>query len=437
MEYKKHYNKHNNNKHYNGANTRNYNNNMNHNNNTKMMRQQSSLHDTNYEQEEIQEVPTFDDFSQFIKKMELLRGIYSYGFNEPSRIQALTIPLISQKRDLIAQSQSGTGKTGAFTLGTLESINEKLNYPQAIIMAHTRELIMQIESVITELGKYMNIKIVACSGKTSVEQNIKDVKTAHIIISTPGRLKHLMREKAFDINKISLFVLDEADQLLNDDFVEQTKTIIGELAGNCQICIFSATIPRDALMKAEYFMKNPEKLLIKKEKLSLDLIGQFYIDIEHEDNKLELIEDLYCKFSIAHSMIYVGSIQKAEWLANALIERNYTVGLIHSNLDITKRAEVMKAFRAGNTRVLISTDLTARGIDIQQVGIVINYDLPYNPETYLHRIGRSGRFNKKGVAISLIASKKDRFIIKDIENFYRIKIDEMPEIDVINAFLSS
>ncbi len=379
----------------------------------------------------------FNDFSQFISKENLLRGIFAYGFKKPSKVQSLAIEPMKQKKDVIAQSQSGTGKTGAFALGVLENIDETKEYPQAIIMANTKELVLQTEAVIKELGKYLNIKLAVCCGKTSVEQNVKDVKDSQIIIGTPGRIIHLIRDRTFDISKISIMILDEADQLLNQDFVEQTKKIIGYLPSNCQTCVFSATLPRDTLNLTECFMKEPEKLLIRKEKLSLKLIAQYYIDAENDDNKLLLVEDLYSKFSIAQSIIYVGSIAKAEWLTKTLTEKNYTVGMIHSNLDSTKRLEVMKLFRAGKTRVLISTDLTARGIDVQQVGVVINYDLPYDPETYLHRIGRSGRFNKKGVAISLVGSKKDKFMLKDIESFYRIRIDDMPDIDVINAFLSS
>lgn len=389
------------------------------------------------EESDEEESGNFNDFSQFISKENLLRGIYAYGFKKPSKVQSLAILPMKQKKDVIAQSQSGTGKTGAFALGVLENIDETKKYPQAIIMANTKELVLQTESVIKELGKYLNINLAVCCGKTSVEQNLKDVKDSQIIIGTPGRVIHLLRDKAFDVSKISIMILDEADQLLNQDFVEQTKKIIGYLPSSCQTCVFSATLPRETLSLSECFMKEPEKLLIRKEKLSLKLIAQYYIDSENDDNKLLLVEDLYSKFSIGQSIIYVGSIVKAEWLANTLTEKNYTVGLIHSNLDSTKRLEVMKLFRAGKTRVLISTDLTSRGIDVQQVGVVINYDLPYDPETYLHRIGRSGRFNKKGVAISLMGSKKDRFMLKDIESFYRIRIDEMPDIDVINAFLSS
>lgn len=291
--------------------------------------------------------------------------------------------------------------------------------------------------MIREIGKYMDIKVLSCCGKTSVEDNFREITDSQIIVGTPGRIIHLMRDRAFDITKIKILIFDEADQLLNIDFIEQSKKIIREINRECQIGIFSATLSREILMITDNFMKEPEKILVKKEKLSLKLIGQYYIDAEDETNKILIIEDLYSKFMIGQAIIYVSSIHKAEWLAKELTERNYTIGLIHSKLDPIERLEVMKLFRATKTRVLISTDLTARGIDVQQVGIVINYDLPYDHETYLHRIGRSGRFNKKGVAISLISSRQDRYFIRKLEQFYGIRINEMPEVDIINAFLAS
>ncbi len=319
----------------------------------------------------------------------------------------------------------------------MEKIDEKEKYPQALILSHTRELVIQTENVIRELGKYMDIKVLSCCGKTSVEDNFKEITDSHVVIGTPGRINHLIRDKAFDIKKIKILILDEADQLLNSDFIEQSEMILREIKKESQICIFSATLSREILSITDYFMNEPEKILVKKEKLSLQLIGQYYIDAEEEANKILIIEDLYSKFMIGQAIIYVSSIHKAEWLAEELTKRSYTIGMIHSKLDPIKRLEVMKLFRATKTRVLISTDLTARGIDVQQVGIVINYDLPYDVETYLHRIGRSGRFNKKGVAISLISSRQDRYFIRKLEQFYGIRINVMPEVDIINAFLAS
>lgn len=384
-----------------------------------------------------EEPEDYGEFKDFITKENLLRGIYKYGFKTPSKIQFKTINIIKEKKDLIAQSQSGTGKTGAFTLGVLERIDEKLLYPQAIIVSHTKELVLQTKTVLEELSRYMEIKIATCYGGEALLKNINDCKNSQIILATPGRLNHLIRENAFDAKKIELIVLDEVDQLLSSDFVNQIKELITSLSIKCQICIYSATLTKNIIELTDNFMTNPEKILINREKLNVNLIQQYYVDTETEANKILVIEDLYGKFSISQSIIYVSSINKAIDLTDELRKRNYTVGLIHSKLDSKDRLDEMKNFRNGITRVLISTDLTARGIDIQQVGIVINYDLPTNYETYLHRIGRTGRYNKKGVAINLIGSKKDKLILKDIEYYYRIKINEMPDIDVINAYLIS
>lgn len=391
-------------------------------------------HSIEFDTEKLQ---VYNDFDGLITNEKLLRGILGYGFSNPSKIQSIAIKPIIDGKDIIAQSQSGTGKTGAFTIGVLSVIDASQKHVQAIIMAHTRELALQIESVLSELGKYMGIQTCLCVGKIPADENARKAKNSHILVGTPGRIIHLASENAFNPDNLKIFVMDEADELLNRDFREQTKDVISLLPGNCQICVFSATLPREQLEITQYFMKEPLKVLIERDKLSLDLIAQFYIDVQHEDNKLEVLEDLYGKFCISQSIIYVNSADKVEWLGEQLRDKHHTVGQIHGGMDQLERMKVLKEFRSGKFRVLISTDLLARGIDIQQVGYVINYDIPYNIETYLHRIGRSGRYNRKGIAINLVGGKKEKFLLRDIERFYCIKIDDMPEVDVVNAFLAS
>lgn len=385
-------------------------------------------------------VKKYDDFEDIVTKETLLRGIFGFGFEKPSKIQSIAIKPIIDRQDMIAQSQSGTGKTGAFTIGILDRIDESIKTPQAIIMANTKELSEQINTVLVNIATYMDIKSCLCVGKISVAENIKNIRDAQILVGTPGRILHLAECKAFDPKKVNIFVMDEADELLSPDFCDQTKKVISILSGECQICIFSATLPDSALDLTENFMENPLRLLIESDKLSLKLIAQFFIDVEKESYKLEILEDLYTKFSISQCMIYVNSVSKAEWLKEQLDKSGHAVECIHGQMDSVSRLETMRKFRGGLTRVLISTDLLARGIDIQQVGYVINYDLPCNPDTfintYLHRIGRSGRFGKKGVAINFVAGRRDRNIMKDIERFYNVRIGEMPEVSVINAYLS-
>lgn len=374
-----------------------------------------------------------DTFESMGLKENLLRGIYTYGFERPSRIQQYTIPIIKSRRDLIAQSQSGTGKTGSFTSGVLQIIDETKKYPQAIIIAPTRELSQQIEYVAQELGKFLKINTALSVGGTKVSENIERVRNAHIIIGTPGRVYDMMERDAFDIDKITCMVMDEADQLLDRDFVNQTKNIIKKLAPETQICAFSATLSEAALAITNKFMQNPENLLIKKENLSLDLISQYRVDVGEERYKLESLNDIYERLSIGQCIIYVNYKGMANVLQQKLKNMGHSAVAIHGDLSPIERNEIMKRFRHGEYRVLIATDLLARGIDVQQVSYVINYDIP-DVENYLHRIGRSGRFGKKGVAINFI-TKRDIRAFKTIEDHYKIKIEPMPEPDELNDYL--
>jgi translation initiation factor 4A len=377
-----------------------------------------------------------DNFELMKLKEKLLRGIYGYGFEVPSKIQQCSIPLVIKGKDLIAQSQSGTGKTGAFTISMLQKIDETLKCIQGIIMVPTRELSIQIKSVIDELARYMNINIVLCIGGTSVNDNINDIKKSHIIVGTPGRINDMIERKAFNPKKVTLFCMDEADELLTKEFINKTRKIIVKLNQNTQICAFSATLSREALDVTNKFLIDPVNILVEKEKLSLDLIMQYYIDVGQDKYKLDVLEDLYSKFSIGQCIIYVNYKDRAEWLKNKLNDMGYAVNSIHSKLSPVERTAIMKEFRSGHCRVLISTDLLARGIDVQQVGYVINYDLPNDPANYLHRIGRSGRYGKKGVSVNFV-TRKSMYIMRSLMARYSCKIDEMPDPTFVNEYLSS
>lgn len=381
------------------------------------------------------EIKYIDKFDEMQIKEKLLRGIYAYGFEIPSKIQQCCIPIISDKYDVIAQSQAGTGKTGAFTCGVLQVINENDNYPQAIIMSPTRELSAQIESVVNDIGRFMKIRTVLCVGGTSVDSNIKDVKNAHIIIGTPGRIFDLIERKVIDTKKITILVMDEADVLLSREFLGQTRNIITNLDEKAQICIFSATLPAEVITITNKFMNKPVNILVQKEKLSLDSIQQYYVDVMEDKYKLGTLDDMYKGLSIGQCIIYVNFKEKAKWLQNKLTEFGHAVEAIHSDLTPLERTNIMKQFRSGIYRVLISTDLLARGIDVQQVGYVINYDLPHDTDCYLHRIGRSGRYGKKGVAINFI-TKRDKYLLRSIQEKFRVSIEAMPEPQYLNEYLS-
>jgi len=376
------------------------------------------------------------DFLNF----DLLKGIFDYGFKVPSRIQNLAIKEIFDGHDIIAQSQSGTGKTGAFTIGSLSIVNPEEKYPQILVLATTRDLATQIHMVFSNISKHMNISVQLCIGGTRVKTNskadpYKSIRNSHVLIGTPGRIFEYISLNAFDPKKLKLFVLDEADALLKDDFIEQIKKIIVELDANTQIAIFSATYPKAVLEIANAFMTEPKQILLKRENLSLDLIKQYKIYVKFDEYKYATLVDLYKNLLIGQCIIFVNSVKNADELTEKLEADGYAVGKIHGALEGIQRNDVLKNFRIGLIRVLIATDILSRGIDVEQIGIVINYDIPRDRAQYLHRIGRSGRFGKIGVAINF-ATDRDSRTVRDLESFYQARISDMPDFSVVLSQLS-
>ena len=302
---------------------------------------------------------SFDDM-EFLS-FDLMKGIFDYGFQNPSKIQNLTLKHINDGYDMIAQSQSGTGKTGAFSIGALSVVNPEEHYPQILMVATTRELASQIHFVISNISKHMNINISLAIGGTKIVSGQRDpykhIRKSHIIIGTPGRIIDYIERKAFDPEKIKMFVMDEADALLKDDFIEQIKNIIVELDANTQIAIFSATYPRAIIEIANAFMTEPKQILLKREALSLDLIKQYKIYVKFDDYKYATLVDLYKNLLIGQCIIFVNSVKSADDLTQRLEEDGYAVGKIHGALDGVQRGDVLKNFRIGLIRVLIATDI--------------------------------------------------------------------------------
>ncbi|CAD6234180.1 GSCOCG00007624001-RA-CDS [Cotesia congregata] len=294
-----------------------------------------------------QVVESFDDMNL---KEELLRGIYAYGFEKPSAIQQRAIVPCVKGLDVIAQAQSGTGKTATFSISILQQIDTSLNECQALILAPTRELAQQIQKVVIALGDFMHAQCHACIGGTNVREDMRKLEQGvHVVVGTPGRVYDMISRRALRTGNIKLFVLDEADEMLSRGFKDQIHDVFKLLPNEVQVILLSATMPSDVLEVSKCFMRRPVSILVKKEELTLE----------------------------------------------------------------------------GSSRVLITTDLLARGIDVQQVSLVINYDLPSNRENYIHRIGRGGRFGRKGVAINFVTTD-DKRTMSDIEQFYNTHIDEMP-----------
>ena len=356
----------------------------------------------------------------------ILRGVYAHGFEKPSQIQTLAIPKILEKKDLIAQAQSGTGKTGAFAIGALCRIDPKKSETQLLVLVPTRELADQVYLVIKDISSYTDTTSLKVIGGTNVSMCREDLlKKPHIIIGTPGRVLDMIQRRYLITEYINNIVLDEADEMLSFGFKDSIHDIIQRMPKTSQICLFSATLPDDILELTTKFMNEPEKVLVKKEQLTLEGIQQFYINVKHNDWKYDVITDLYDVINVGQCIVYINSKNKIEEVYDRLTKDNFPVGYISGNRTVQERNETMEQFRSGQTRVLLSSDLLARGIDIQQLSLVINFDLPREKETYIHRIGRSGRYGRKGVAINLINDREVEYM-KHIETFYDTKINEMP-----------
>ena len=360
-------------------------------------------------------------------KDNLLRGIYSYGFENPSKIQNDSIPVLLTGKDLIAQAQSGTGNTGAFLIGALQKIDESKKETQILVLVPTHELVHQIYEVAVELSKYLDVTIMEVVGGTNVGECQRELsKFPQIIIGTPGRVLDMINKRYLFTSNITTVIFDEADETLSYGFKLTIYNIIKTIPTSSQICLFSATIPEEIMELSDNFMKQPQKILVKKEALTLEGITQFYINIKVNDWKYDVLTDLYDTINIAQCIIYINSKNKLMEVYDCLIKDNFPVACIHGELTSEDRKKVMEEFRSGHSRILLSTDLLSRGIDVQQLSLVINFDLPKSKETYIHRIGRSGRYGRKGVAINLVTDR-DLPHLKDIEEFYETKIVEMPQ----------
>lgn len=318
------------------------------------------------------------------------------------------------------------GKTATFAIGTLAKVDNKVNDCQALILAPTRELAQQIQKVVLALGDYMDIKVHACVGGTAVRDDIRTLQGGvHVVVGTPGRVSDMINRRALRLDNIRQFFLDEADEMLSRGFKDQIYDIFKFLPETVQVCLFSATMPLDVLEVTERFMREPVRILVKKDELTLEGIKQFYIAVDREEWKLETLCDLYETLTITQAIIYCNTRRKVDWLQEEMQKRDFTVSCMHGDMDQRERDIIMREFRTGSSRVLITTDLLARGIDVQQVSLVINFDLPTNRENYIHRIGRSGRFGRKGVAINFLTEPDVRYL-RDIEQFYTTEITEMP-----------
>jgi ATP-dependent RNA helicase len=387
---------------------------------------------TDFDENENLDITLTDDVEVHISfdtmrlKEDLLRGIYAYGFERPSAIQQRAIVPIIQGRDVIAQSQSGTGKTAVFSVGILQALDTSSNETQALVLSPTRELAEQTQKVILSLGDFLNVQCHACIGGKSLREDIRRLDYGVQVVSgTPGRVYDMIQRKHLRTRNIKMLIIDEADEMLNKGFKEQIYDIYRYLPPSTQVVLVSATLPQEVLEMTRRFMNEPIKILVKRDELTLEGIKQFFVAVEKEEWKFETLCDLYDTLTITQAVIFCNTKKKVDWLTLKMRESNFTVASMHGEMPQAERDSIMEEFRSGSCRVLIATDVWGRGLDVQQVSLVINYDLPNNRELYIHRIGRSGRFGRKGVAINFV-KEDDIRILRDIEQFYSTQIDEMP-----------
>ncbi|KAK1936368.1 putative eukaryotic initiation factor 4A-3 (eIF4A-3) [Babesia divergens] len=373
-----------------------------------------------------EECVVVDSFEALGLREEILKGIFAYGFDKPSAVQQRAIKPILEGRDVIIQSQSGTGKTCVFCLGALQIVNAASKQTQVLLLSPTRELAEQSQKVCLALGDYCNIDVHCCIGGKRISDDIKALESGvHIVSGTPGRVNHMIAERHLNTRNIKQMILDEADEMLNRGFKDQVYSIYRYLPPTLQVVLVSATLPKEVVEITNKFMNNPFRVLVKRDELTLEGIKQFFVSVEKEQWKFDTLCDLYESLIITQAVVFCNTREKVDWLAKRMQDSNFTVCKMHGDMSQKERNDVMQEFRRGDARVLISTDIWGRGLDVQQVSLVVNYDLPNSRESYIHRIGRSGRYGRKGVAINFVKDDDIR-ILRDIEQYYATQIDEMP-----------
>ena len=377
---------------------------------------------------------------------DLLRGIKALGYRKPSPIQQRAIVASIKGRDVIAQAQSGTGKTAAFAIAILQRIDTSLNECQALILAPTRELAQQIHEEICSLSQYMRVRSHTSIGGTYTDEDADSLTAGHhIVVGTPGRIMDMMEREALRTHCIKIFVLDESDQLLDlsgrfclkksrRGFKNQIFDVFRSLEPSVQVFLSSATMPLEILQMSQLFMKNPERILVKDEELTLEGLSQFYVMVGQENFKFDVFLDLYLRIrknsvfesSKIQAFVYCNRKLTVDVLVQKLENDGIVVAHMHGDMHQHQRESILNDFRKGWSRVLITTDLLGRGIDVKEVELVINYDLPDNRETYIHRVGRSGRFGRVGKAISFVTQTQIEELAQ-IQKFYNTEVKELPD----------
>jgi translation initiation factor 4A len=378
-----------------------------------------------------EDFPPISSFDDLGLSEHLLRGIYSYGFEKPSAIQSVAVKPIVMGRDVLGQAQSGTGKTGTFGIGLLGRIDPTLKKTQAVVLAPTHELSLQISRVISALSNFMKINVVLAVGGTPRHINGRECRAGpQVVVGTPGRIWDLASSGDLSFEHLRIFVIDEVDEMLQDRFADQVGQIVKlGLPDSCRVAFFSATMPQNVRDLADQILSDPVRITLRTENVKLDGIKQFYVSLQDEAWKVDTFCDIFESLTIESSIIFVNTKERAEKLHAILTERGFPVSVIYGEpMPQAIRKQRMDDFIKGQTRVLIATNLLARGIDVQQVSVVFNFDLPSfeDKESYIHRIGRCGRFGRKGTAISLL-TPLEKDVLDQIASHYSFVPQVLPQ----------
>lgn len=345
-------------------------------------------------------------FAELNLSPALLKAVNRMGFEEATPIQAKTIPLSMQGKDLIGQAQTGTGKTAAFGIPLIEKIDVKSQYVQGIIIAPTRELAIQVSEELYRIGQDARIRVLAVYGGSDIQRQIRALKKGpHIIVGTPGRILDHINRRTLKLDKVHTLILDEADEMLNMGFIDDIESILKTVPDERQTLLFSATMPEPIRKIAERFMKSPEIVRVQAKEMTVPLIEQFFVKV-HEREKFDVLARLIDVQSPELAIVFGRTKRRVDELSNALTLRGYAAEGIHGDLSQAKRLSVLKKFKDGRIDVLVATDVAARGLDISGVTHVYNYDIPQDPESYVHRIGRTGRAGKEGMAITFVSPRE-------------------------------
>ncbi|CAG7562538.1 unnamed protein product [Fusarium equiseti] len=372
-----------------------------------------------------------ENFDAMGLEVNLLRGVYAYGFENPSAMQRRAIKPMVEGHHVIAQSQSKTGKTVAFCIAILQRIDPSVKVCQAVVLAPSRDLAQEIHKVIEAIGDFLDIQTHVCKGPREDIEALKE--GPQIVIGTPGRVQNMIQRGVLRIDDTKMFVLDDADEMLARGFEEQIEDMFSLLPQSAQVVV-SATMPEEILAITAKFMRDFYRIIVKGEPI-IEGVKQYYIAAEDEDSKLDILSQIYETMRSFQTIIFCSTRKKLEWLTDKLTARGLTVSSMHGDMDAVHRCKIMEEFRSGSSRVLMATDLLARGIDVQEVLLIVNFDLPSQPDKYMYRVGWGGRPSRKGVAINL-ATANDMSMMHEIEQYYGTHVENMPENESLETIIS-